>query len=181
MQRGNGLGFGYLIALQRCQNLRDHLGRLQNAPDLGDDGVLDHARRQVGRCLIAATVVLRGAVLDHVHRHVIAVELAAFLRRDQCHGRAGVGEDQAIQRRWRLHAAVAGPRVAVALQDGVDLIPDIVGDDALVFARISLTLVAGLAVIDAIPEYSIEVALVDQRPLLAAKPFPPQFLGQQRG
>lgn len=73
MQRRDGLGLGDLIALQRRQHLRDHLGGLQDAPHLGDDGVLDHARRQAGRCLIAAALVLRRAVLDHVHRHVIAV------------------------------------------------------------------------------------------------------------
>ena len=108
---------------------------------LGDDGVLDHARRQADRCLIATAVILRGAVLDHVHRDVIAVELAAFLGRGRGHGRAGIGEDQALQRRGRLHAAVAGPGVAVALQDGVDLIPDLVGDDGLVLAIVDLALV----------------------------------------
>jgi len=86
---------------------------LAPAPDLGDDGVLDHSRRQAGRSEVAGAVVLCRAVLDHVHRHVIAIELAAFLGRGRGHGRAGVGEDQALQRRGRLHAAVAGPRVAV--------------------------------------------------------------------
>ena len=108
---GNRHQFHFLD--QGPQRILEHLGRLQDAPDLGDDGVLDHARRQAGRRLTCAAVVLRRAVLDHVHRHVIAVKLASVLGRGRGHRRAGIGEDQALQRRGRLHAAVAGPRVAV--------------------------------------------------------------------
>ena len=163
--------------VQGRDHLRHDLWRLQDAPNLGHDRILDHSGRQPHRGGLFAGL----AVPDDVHRHVVAVKLRALLRAGGRHGRAGVAEDQPFQERGCPRSAVVGPLPGAFLKDGVDLIPECLVDDGVMLAGVGLALVDGLTAINAVVQEPVEVAFVDQRSLLVAEAVAAKFARQNRG
>lgn len=76
IQRADGIRLrgraGFLF--QGGKHLRDHLGRLQDATDLSHDDLLDHSGGETHRGGFFAGF----AIPDHVHRHIVAIELSPF-------------------------------------------------------------------------------------------------------
>ena len=78
-------------------------------------------------------------------------------------------------------AVLGASRAGAFLQDGMDAVPELLGDDRLVLAGIGGALVDGLAEIDAVVDELVDEALVDALAALVAHAFGLQRPRQRGG
>ena len=152
----------------------DDLRLPEHAAQLLDDHRLDLGRRHpADRAGVAP-------VLQHVLADVVAVEPVALAGVRRRHRRAGRPEDQPLQQRRRLRPGARRPGAAVLGEDRVHLVPEVLGDDRRVLARIGGALVDREPEVGAVAEALVEVALVDRPALGGQHALGPQLLRQHR-
>ena len=168
------LGDVVLLGPRGAPRPDDDLRLPEDAAQLVDHRPLDLRRRHApDRAGVASA-------LQDVLADVVAVEPVALPGVGRRHGGSGRPEDQPSQQRRGLRPGARRPGAGVLGEDRVHLVPQVLGDDRRVLARVGGAFVDGEPEVGPVAQALVEVALVDRAALGGQDALRPQLPRQHR-